>query len=130
MYLCTLLGLGFLSRFPRRPCGRSVRKIASIVGVVHVFVAYCASFWPVLHGISVAWASASFSCFFPQRLIPSCFGETRHRRFLLWSLRLFLVVSRRVRLMEGVVCDFLVRRGGPDFRVFGFPVQLFGFFCL
>ncbi len=41
------------------------------------------------------------------------------------------VVSRGVvRLMEGVVCDFLVRRGGPDFRLFGFPVQLFGFFCL
>jgi len=67
---------------------------------------------------------------FSQRLVPSAFGETRCPRFLLWSWRLFLVVSRRVRLMEGVVCDFLVRRGGPDFRLFGFPVQLIGFFCL
>jgi hypothetical protein len=40
-----LLGLGFLPRFPRRLCGRSVRKTASIVLVlykdfVHVFPAY------------------------------------------------------------------------------------------
>ncbi len=67
---------------------------------------------------------------FSQRLIPSGFGESRYPRFLLWLWRLFLVVSRRVRLMEGVVCDFLVLRGGPDFRLFGFPVQLIGFFCL
>jgi hypothetical protein len=44
-YLCTLLGLGFLPRFPRRLCGRSVSQRASIVLVlykdfVHVFPAY------------------------------------------------------------------------------------------
>ncbi len=44
--LCTLLGLGFLPQFPRGPCGRSVRKIASTGRVVHFVVPYCASFCP------------------------------------------------------------------------------------
>ncbi len=69
-YLCTLLGLGFLPRFPRRLCGCFVTKRASIgvlvlyTDFVHVFPAYCASFWPVVHRISMPWAWASFSCFF------------------------------------------------------------------
>jgi hypothetical protein len=116
-YSCTLLGLGFLPRLPRRPCGRSVRKIASIVfvGILRVLLACRARDFC---GLGIGFVFLAFS----QRLIPSGFGEKRYPRFLLWSWRLFLVVCRRVRLMEGVVCDFLVARGGPDFRLFGFLV--------
>ncbi len=68
-YLCTLLGLGFLPRFPRRLCGRFVGQRASIVLVL--YTDFCACF-PCILRILLPSCAPNFnavgvgfiSCFF------------------------------------------------------------------